>query len=414
MRTATGLERRSITFRRTHHGPILAKRDGRPLAVRVGGLAEGGILGQFYAMARARDLSEFRQALDLNALPNQHLVYADANGSILYVYNGLIPRRNPSFDWEAPVDGSDPATEWQGVHPLSERPQFLDPPGGFVQACNSSPFLATSMAVLDPASYPHYMVAAADHDNARARRARQLLGREEPFSFEDFGRLPTDSFLLEAGERLPALFAAWRAVPVGDPLRQRLEPAVAELERWNLVADVDSVPATLFLEWFERMYGPASRGGPAPDPLGTLAEVLGGLEVDWGTWRVPWGEVNRLQRVTRPADGAVKPGYSDNGPSLPVAGATSWAGTVNVFAGPRSDGNRRRYGVAGRANTAVVEFGATVNARSIVPFGQSMDPSSPHFLDQAPLYAAGELKPMWFTRRELEGHIERSYHPGAE
>ena len=65
-------------------------------------------------------------------------------------------------------------------------------------------------------------------------------------------------------------------------------------------------------------------------------------------------------------------------------------------------------------DTAVVEFGATVNARSIVPFGQSMDPSSPHFLDQAPLYAAGELKPMWFTRRELEGHIERSYHPGAE
>jgi acyl-homoserine lactone acylase PvdQ len=414
VRTATGLERRSITFRRTHHGPILAERDGRQIAVKVAGIAEGGILGQFHAMARATGLEEFQRALDHNALTNQHLVYADAGGNIYYVYNGLIPRRDPRFDWEAPVEGSDPTTEWQGVHQLAERPQLLNPTDGFVQACNSSPFLAAASGNPDSEAFPRYMVGAADHDNARARRARQLLGRERPLSFEEFGALPADSYLLEAGERLPALFAAWRAVPISDPLRQRLEPAVAELERWDHVADVNSVPATLFLDWFERMFGAASGGGPAPDPVATLADVLRGLEADWGTWRVPWGEVNRLQRVTRSADSAVNPGFSDDRPSLPVAGATSWAGTVNVFAGPRSDGNRRRYGVVGRANTAVVEFGATVNARSIVPFGQSMDPSSPHFLDQAPLYAAGKLKQMWFTRRELEGHTERCYHPGAK
>ena len=412
VKTASGLERRSITFRRTHHGPILAERGGRQVALRVAGLSEGGILGQFYAMARARNLTEFQRALERNALSNQHLVYADADGNIYYVYNGLIPRRDPRIDWEAPVDGSDPATEWQGVHPLAERPQLLNPPDGFVQGCNGSPFLAAASDNLDPAAFPPYMVGAADRDNTRARRARQLLGRERPFSFEEFGQLPANSYLLEAAERLPALLAAWRALPTDDPLRRRLASPVAVLEGWDYIARVDSVPATLFLDWFERMFVPASRGKPAPEPLTTLAEVLTGLEAEWGTWRVPWGDVNRLQRVPRSQDAALPSGFSDDRPSLPAAGATGWAGTVNVFAGPKATGSRHRYGVFGRANTAVVEFGATVRAQSVTPFGVSFDPASPHFFDQAPLYAAGGLKPMWFDRAELADNAERGYHPG--
>jgi len=412
VKTMAGLERRSGTFRRTHHGPVFTNRDGRQVAVRVGGLVEGGILEQFYAMARARNLDEFQRALDRNALPNQNLVYADAEGNIYYVYNGLIPRRDARIDWGAPVEGSDPATEWQGVHALAERPQVLNPPGGFVQGCNSSPFLAAASLKIDPAAFPPYMVGAADHDNARARRARQLLGRDRPFSFEEFGVLPADGYLLEAPERLPALRVAWRALPAEDPLRRRTAPAVVELEDWDHIARVDSVATTLFLDWFERMFGPASRGKPEPDPLGTLAEVLAGLERDWGTWRVRWGDVNRLQRMPGATGAGVAPGFSDDRPSLPVAGATTWAGTVNVFAGPKSAGNRCRYGVSGRANTAVIEFGPTVRARSVTPFGTSSDPASPHYADQMPLYAAGQLKPMWFGRSELEPHVERAYHPG--
>jgi acyl-homoserine-lactone acylase len=143
VKTEDGVEEKTITFRKTHHGPILAIRKGKPIAVKIGKIEEGGVMQQNYAMSKARNLNEFKQALDTNAIVNQNIVYADDEGNIYYVYNGLIPRRDDSFDWSKQVDGSDPTTEWSGYHSLAERPQVLNPACGFVQNCNSSPFLTT-------------------------------------------------------------------------------------------------------------------------------------------------------------------------------------------------------------------------------------------------------------------------------
>jgi acyl-homoserine lactone acylase PvdQ len=314
------------------------------------------------------------------------------------------------------VDGSDPATEWQGFHSLAERPQVLNPPSGFIQNCNSSPFMTTVGDNPKPEDFPPYMVGARDTDYPRSRMARRILDETESFTFEEFGRTPSTNYLLETEVRLPDLFAAFNGLDAGDPIRQRLEPAIAELEGWDRTSRVDDVATSLFVLWYERAILPAVRSGAEPgDPLAALGEVMNELESDWGTWSIPFGEINRLQRVPGAAAGlGSDPAFSDDRESVATAGTSGWMGTVNTFYTVKPEGSRRRYGRSGRSNTAVVEFADRVRARSIMPFGNSIDPSSPHFVDQMPIYAAGGLKPMWFYRDELETNVEREYHPGEE
>jgi acyl-homoserine-lactone acylase len=401
-------------FRKTRHGPILAERDGKAVAFRVAGLETGGVLGQLYAMARARDLDQFRAALAINALSNQNVVYADADGNILYVYNGLIPRRDPRYDWTRPVDGADPAAEWLGMHTLADRPQVLNPPGGWVQSCNASPFVAAPQGNPDPASFPGYMVSAHDTDHPRARGARLLLESRETFTREEFGALHNDTHLVTADEDVPDLLTAFASLTARDP-RRRLSPVIEELRTWDRRSALDSVATTLYVHWHERARQrlPGDSGAP-PNILAALVQAVSELEATWGTWRTAWGEVNRLQRGAdvHTIGGSGAAPFSDARPSVPIAGASGRLGTVNVFSSRRQPGARRRYGVSGRANTAVIELGDRVRAGSVTPFGQCLDPSSPHHADQTPLYATGTLKPMWFWSDELEPHVERAYHPG--
>ena len=121
---------------------------------------------------------------------------------------------------------------------------------------------------------------------------------------------------------------------------------------------------------------------------------------------MPWGEINRIQRP----DAAGFLPFDDDLPSLPVAGAPGWLGSVFTFDTRRAEGGRRSYGQHGNSFVKVVEFAPTVRARSIFVFGQSGDPTSPHYFDQAELYSASRFKPAWFSREEVESHSERTYH----
>ncbi len=410
VKTPTGTVSRRFLLRKTHHGPIIAVRNGKQLAVKLARFEEGGQLAQWYAMTRAGSLDEFRSAMASCAIPMFNTIYADVEGNIFYVYNGAVPRRAVDFDWRNPVDGSDPATEWQGYHKFEELPQLTNPESGYLQNCNQTPFTTTDGHGLRESDYPPYMVN--ESDNLRAAVSRRILSKKPAFTFEEWATAAFDTSVLAAELTIPKITAAWKKLEESDAQKARkLAPVVTELESWDRVSRTDSVAMTLFTLWVEELGrgNVASRAQDVQASMDALEQVADRLHALHGSWKVPWGDICRLQRIHTSGKG----GFDDERPSLPVAGGPGWLGIVFNFYPRPQEGLKRYYGVAGHSFVSVVEFGKRVNARSVLVFGQNADAASPHHLDQAKLYAAGRFKPAWFHRDEVEANAPRVYHPTA-
>jgi acyl-homoserine lactone acylase PvdQ len=409
-----GNETRTFKFRKTHHGPVVVIRDGKALTVRMAKFEESGGLEQRYLMGKARNLTEFRAAMSRLAVPMFNTMYADRDGNIWYLYNGAVPRRSLKYDWSKPVDGSDPGTEWNGYHPIADLPQSLNPPAGYLQNCNATPFLATDegRGNPDPKGVPSYMVS--EGDNARSRMSRKILSGTTKFSFVDWEKAAFDTRVLEAEVQIPLLAAEWEKLKAADPVRASRTAAVIEaLKSWNGVSSIDSEAMTVFTLWFYTRTRPGMP--PKGDAFGqvtVLESVINDLTQQWGSWHVAWGEINRIQRVH--TSGVIEP-FSDQKESLPVAGGPGDPiGIIFNFYSPVARGQKRRYGTAGHSFVSTVEFASQAKAKSLLQFGQNADPASSHFFDQARLYALKQFKDAWFSSQEISANLESTYHPGEK
>lgn len=392
VKTADGIVSRRFNFHASHHGAIVAKRGGDLLAVRMAKFKEGGQIQQRYDMLRSTNLDEFKAALGQLATPMFNTMYADAHGDIYYAYYGAVPRRNTSFDWSKPVDGSDPRTEWQGYHPLAELPTLTNPPAGYLQNCNATPFLATADGGnLDAKDYPSYMVK--EDDNNRSRMSRLLLGGEKKFTYKDVEKMTWDTRVLEADTKIPMLVQEVAARDLSTSDRKTLLPALRLLKRWDRQATINSTGTTLYYFWRvqERQLG-------VQDPVEGFKNAVAYMTETYGDWRVRWGDVNRLQR----SHTSGLRGFDDEAESLPVAGGPGNPfGTIfNFYARPQS-GQKKMYGVAGHSFVSLVEFGEQPYAKSILQFGSNADPSSPHYFDQSRLFASQKYKEAWFDKNAV-------------
>jgi len=410
---------REFTAYFSHHGPVVREEGGKWVSVKLM-VEHEKALTQSFLRTKTQGYDEFRKVMDLRTNSSNNTVFADGSGNIAYFHGNFMPKRDPRFDWAGVVDGSDPATEWQGLHSVDETVHLHNPATGWIQNCNSTPFTASGSASPKRNEFPGYM--APDDENARGIHAVRVLENRKGFTVESLIEAAYDSYLTGFEPILPGLLAAYDRLPPSAPLRARLSEPIDSLRSWNLRFSVTSVPTTVAVYWGEEMVRLARAAddteagsvfdyiaakAPAAERLGALVAAVEKLEADFGTWKTGWGEVNRFQRLT----GEIVPAFNDSLPSLPVGFASAQWGSLASF-GSRSYGTRKMYGTSGNSFVAVVEFGPRVRAKSVLAGGVSGDPKSPHFYDQAEIYARGQFKDVLFYREDVEKHAERTYRPG--
>jgi acyl-homoserine lactone acylase PvdQ len=408
---------RSFTLYRTHHGPVTHQLDGKWVSTRIN-WDPVNALEQSYTRTKQANYGEFREMMNIRSNSSNNTVFADSEGNIAYFHGNFVPRRDPRFDFSKPVDGSDPATDWQGLHEVDEIVTVVNPPNGWIQNTNSTPFTAAGAHSPRREDYPVYM--APDAENFRGIHAVRLLSDVDVLTLDGLIELAHDPHLPGFEQLLPGLFEAWDAADDQDPA---LAEPIAMLREWDLRTGLDSVAMTLahFYGLTYNEQGTAPEGlsqmdrvnfygseSTLDERLAVFARTVATLETDFGRWDVPWGEVNRFQRLS----GDIDLRFDDEQPSVPIGMSNSDWGALADFGAKRREGTKKLYGINGNSFAAVVEFGDRVRAKSILVGGQNNDPASGHFVDQVPLYADMDWKEVAYYREDVEARATERYRPG--
>jgi len=416
-----GMAQRTFEVYRTHHGPVVREADGKWVTVA---LMQRPIeaLEQSFLRTKMHDYQSFRRlGEEMKANSSNNTIFADADGNIAYFHPHFIPRRDDRFDYTRPVDGSDPATDWKGLHTTAETPHLLNPPNGWIFNTNDWPYSAAGPYSPRRENFPRYMDVAGE--NPRGIHARRVLEGKKDFTLESLRAAAFDPYLTAFAQLIPPLLRDYDAAPSGDALKARVAGPIELLRGWDYRWSATSEPTSLAVFWGEELWGQvaadarragmsvydymAQRATPA-QKLQALSAAADRLERDFGGWRTPWGQINRFQRLT----GDIVQPFNDAGSSIPVPFTSAQWGSLASFGARRYPGTKRYYGTSGNSFVAVVEFGPRVRARAVTAGGESGHPVSRHFSDQAGRYASGDLREVYFYPDQLRGHTERSYRPG--
>jgi penicillin amidase/acyl-homoserine-lactone acylase len=374
------------------HGPVIVTPRGT-FALRYAGMGEMRLPTQYYRLNKARDLAEWQAAMSLLALPSINFVYADEKGNIGYVYNARFPVRTDGVDWSGTLPGDRSDLIWTQALPFEQVPQIWNPPSGFVFNANNTPFRATDPAYdIAPASVSPLMGVQTNMTN-RAYRALETFGADASITAEEF-----DAYKYDLAYSPSSVMAARVRELIALDAQGDADLAAAQqaLAAWDLRTNVDNRQAALAVLTIAPIVGAIDDGETPPDLRAALKQTIVLLKTHFGRIDPQWGEVNRLRRGE--LDIAV-----DGGPDILRA----------VYGKPQADG--RLTGAAGDTLIMFVEWDRTgkLSSRSIHQFGAAtLDATSPHYADQAKLFASMQTKPVLFTRAELAGHVKRDYRPG--
>jgi acyl-homoserine lactone acylase PvdQ len=420
-KTANGMAEKKFTVYRTHHGPVVREAEGKWVSIRL--MQEPlKALTQSFTRTKAKDYKSFRQAMELHTNSSNNTIFADVDGDIAYFHGNFIPRRDASFDWTKPVDGSNPATEWGELLSVDETPHLLNPKSGWLYNSNNWPWSAAGPSSPKKEDFPPYVETGGE--SARGLHAIRVLQDKKDFTVSSLIDAAYDSYLTWFEKAIPCLAKAWDDAPSDNPLKTKVAEQVEMLRKWDLRWGTASVPTSLAVFWGEdiqkRVGAEAKRAGiymsdyicskaPAELRLNSLAEASGRLASDFGSWKTPWGDINRFQRLT----GDIVQPFNDAGPSIPVGFTSAVWGSLASFGARPYQGTKKWYGTSGNSFVAVVEFGDKIRARAVTAGGESGHPASPHFNDEAGRYSEGDLREVYFYRSQLQGHTEREYYPGS-
>ncbi|MBT8298564.1 MAG: acylase [Maribacter sp.] len=411
----TLLEKTFLAYR-THHGPITHMVEGQWTASAM--MWEPvKALEQSFVRTKKDGYKGFKEMMDIRTNSSNNTVYADAEGNIAYFHGNFVPKRDAQFDYSQPVDGSNPKTDWQGLHTVDENILLLNPENGWLQNCNSTPYSAAMEFSPKKENYPNYM--SIDRENFRGIHAIGILKDSKGHTLDNLIKLAHDPYLPAFQKLIPGLVEAYDSKESPKELKRPID----ELRNWDYKTSKASIAMTLAHYYGTMYYQHGKRPeGLTPmqlveywgsdtsnkEKLNLFTQVLLKLKMDFGTWEIPWGEVNRYQRL----NGDIRQPFDDSKPSIPIGFASGRWGALAAYGARYTNNTKKIYGTRGNSFVAVVEFGDKVKAKSILAGGQSGNPDSPHFNDQAQRYADMQFKEVPFYKEDVIKRAKEKYNPG--
>jgi acyl-homoserine-lactone acylase len=423
-RDASGnMAKKTFTTYSTIHGPIVREADGKWIALSIMNTPIAA-LEQSFGRTKANNMAEYMKVASLQANSSNDTLYADDKGNAALLLPQFVPLRDNKFDYTKPVDGSNPDTTWKGMTPVDNIPHVVNPASGWVFNSNDTPQNSAGVNTVDMTKFPTYMDQAGE--NPRGVHMVRVLSGSKGMTPEKLIADAFDPYQPGFAKMVPALLKDYDALPSSSPLKAKLAEPIATLRTWDYKWGADSVANSVAIFWGDAIYHkdimPMRAAGirddyvdylankaSSQDRLQALSDAVDKLTADFGTWKTPWGNINRYQRV----HDDIKSHFDDSAPSRPVPFDSAQWGSIASYA-TIHDTTKKWYGVSGNSVIAAVEFGPKVKALMATVGGESGDPKSPHFTDQANAYITGKLQPVFFYPDEYKAHAEKTYHPGDQ
>lgn len=419
------VETKTITAYYTHHGPIMANRNGQWISVKSYNRSLQSYI-QSFSRNKATGFADYQKNMALRANTSNNTVYADKEGNIAYWHGNFIPRRDARLNWSNPVDGTTASTEWKGLHTLNEIVHVYNPASGWIQNCNSTPYTVAGNSSPKKENYPNYM--APDGENFRGINAASVLSNENGFTIDKIIAAGYDRKLAAMEILIPALINSFeKTIAPSDSLYAELIAPIQTLKNWDYHSAANSIATTLAVEWAEKIREPITRiyidegwddqvtfvkkfaaAATSQQLISPFISAISGLKKRFGSWQIPWGEINRYQRISSD----ISQQYNDDQPSHPVGFASAAWGQLPSYISRYFPGTSKRYGVHGNSFVCAVEFGKKIKAKSLLAGGNAGNATSPHFNDQLQMYTNGQFKEVLFYKEDVIKYAEKTYHPG--